>query len=95
MLSGFTNAAKLASAASGRPLTDHKILFLGAGSAGVGVGMQLTSFFKLQGMSEEEARSKIYLVDSQGLVYDSRGSLAEHKKCEDTTFSPSSILVTN
>lgn len=42
--------------------------------------MQLTSFFKLQGMSEDEARDKIYLVDSQGLVYDGRGALAEHKK---------------
>lgn len=81
-MSGFLNAAKLSSAASGRPLADQRILFLGAGSAGVGVSMQLTSFFKLQGMSEEEARQRIWLVDSQGLVYDSRGKLAEHKKCE-------------
>ncbi|KAF7795632.1 hypothetical protein EIP86_006797 [Pleurotus ostreatoroseus] len=80
VLSGFLNAAKLSSAASGRPLTDHRILFLGAGSAGVGVAMQLMSFFKLQGMSEDEARERIYLVDSQGLIYDARGKLAEHKK---------------
>lgn len=76
------NAAKLSSAASGRPLTDHRILFLGAGSAGVGVAMQLMSFFKLQGLSEEEARDRIYLSDSQGLIYDARGKLAEHKKCK-------------
>lgn len=80
VLSGFLNAAKLSSAASGRPLKDHRILFLGAGSAGVGVGMQLLSFFKLQGLSDEEARSRIYLVDSQGLIFDGRGPLAEHKK---------------
>ncbi|KAH9916999.1 malic enzyme [Epithele typhae] len=80
VLSGFLNAAKLSSAASGRPLTDHKILFLGAGSAGVGVAMQLMSFFKLQGLSDEEARSRIYLCDSQGLIYDARGPMAEHKK---------------
>ena len=82
VLSGFMNAAKLSSAASGRPLKDHRILFLGAGSAGVGVAMQLMSFFRLQGMSEEEARRRIWLVDSQGLIYDARGKLAEHKKCK-------------
>ena len=81
VLSGFLNAAKLASAASGLPLTDHRILFFGAGSAGVGVASQLMSFFTLLGMTKEQARRKIWLVDSQGLVYDTRGRLAEHKKC--------------
>ncbi|KAF8649182.1 hypothetical protein AX16_005980 [Volvariella volvacea WC 439] len=80
VLSGFLNAAKLSSAASGRHLADHRILFFGAGSAGVGVGLQLMSFFTLQGLSEEEARERIWLVDSQGLVYHERGPLAEHKK---------------
>ncbi|KAI0821894.1 malic enzyme [Trametes gibbosa] len=80
VLSGFLNAARLSSAASGRPLADHRILFLGAGSAGVGVAMQLMSFFKLQGLSTEEARERIWLVDSQGLIFDDRGPLAEHKK---------------
>jgi len=80
VLSGFLNAAKLASAASGQPLTSHRILFLGAGSAGVGVAMQLLSFFKLQGLSEEEARDRIYFVDSQGLIFNSRGPMADHKK---------------
>jgi malate dehydrogenase (oxaloacetate-decarboxylating)(NADP+) len=80
VLSGFMNAAKRASAASGKPLTDHRILFFGAGSAGVGVAMQLTSFFTLNGLSAEEAKKQIFLVDSQGLVFDGRGPLAEHKK---------------
>jgi len=34
----------------------------------------------LQGMSADEARRRIWLIDSQGLVYNSRGKLAEHKK---------------
>ncbi|KAL1673705.1 hypothetical protein EV122DRAFT_293981 [Schizophyllum commune] len=80
VLSGFINAARLSSAASGRPLTDHRVLFFGAGSAGVGVAQQLMSFFTLNGLSEQEARERMYLVDSQGLVYDGRGKLQEHKK---------------
>jgi len=80
VLAGFINAAKLSSAASNQPLTSHRILFLGAGSAGVGVAMQLMSFFTLHGLTVDEARERIYLVDSQGLVFDERGSLAEHKK---------------
>ncbi|OCH85734.1 malic enzyme [Obba rivulosa] len=80
VLSGFLNAAKLSSAASGLPLSEHRILFFGAGSAGVGVAMQLMSFFKLQGLSTEEARQRIWLVDSQGLIFNNRGPMAEHKK---------------
>ena len=82
VLAGFINAAKLSSAASNQPLTSHRILFLGAGSAGVGVAMQLMSFFTLHGLTVDEARERIYLVDSQGLVFDERGSLAQHKKCQ-------------
>ncbi|KAJ7849942.1 hypothetical protein B0H14DRAFT_3666393 [Mycena olivaceomarginata] len=80
VLSGFINAARLSSAASGKPLSSHRILFFGAGSAGVGVAMQLMSFFTLEGVSEQEARERIWLVDSQGLVYTTRGELAEHKE---------------
>jgi len=81
VLSGFVNAARLASKASGKPLTSHRILFFGAGSAGVGVASQLTSFFTLNGLTPEQAKRQIWLVDSQGLVYNSRpGKLAEHKK---------------
>ncbi|KAG2362110.1 hypothetical protein BDR07DRAFT_1285466 [Suillus spraguei] len=80
ILSGFTNAARLSSAASGLPASDHKILFLGAGSAGIGVAKQLLSFFTLSGLSPEEARSRIYTVDSRGLVTADRKGLQEHKK---------------
>ena len=86
-MSGFINAAKLSCAASGQLLKDQKLLFFGAGSAGVGVAKQLLSFFKLEGLSEDEARNRIWLVDSQGLVYDERGLLPEHKKCRRASTS--------
>jgi malate dehydrogenase (oxaloacetate-decarboxylating)(NADP+) len=55
------NAANLASEASGRPLAEHRILFFGAGSAGVGVAKQLLSFFKFQGLSEADATKQIWV----------------------------------
>lgn len=76
MLAGLVSAARLS------PLNphEHRILFYGAGSAGIGVAKQLLSFFTLNGMSEEEARNHIWLVDSKGLIYDGRNNVAEHKK---------------
>lgn len=80
ILSGFINAANLSSAASGKPLADHRILFFGAGSAGIGVAKQLLSFFTMQGLSPEEARARIWTVDSKGLITAGRKGLQEHKK---------------
>jgi malate dehydrogenase (oxaloacetate-decarboxylating)(NADP+) len=80
VLGGFTNAARVSSKASGRPLHDQRILFFGAGSAGVGVAVQLKSFFTRQGISDDEARERIWLCDSKGLVTKDRGDkLPAHK----------------
>ena len=57
--------------------------------------MQLMSFFKLQGMTEEEAKNCIYTVDSQGLITADRKSLAAHKKCESYIGQTSGTLLIN
>ncbi|KAH7091258.1 hypothetical protein FB567DRAFT_436171 [Paraphoma chrysanthemicola] len=76
IVGGFINAIK----ASGLPVKDHKAVFLGAGSAGVGVAKQIVEFFKKEGLTEEEARHKFWFVDSNGLVTLDRGDkLADHK----------------
>ncbi|KAJ3821861.1 malate dehydrogenase [Lentinula raphanica] len=80
VLSGFLNAARISSAASGLPLTEHKILFFGAGSSGIGVAKQLVSFFTELGMGVDEAKTHIYTVDSKGLITADRKGLQEHKK---------------
>jgi malate dehydrogenase (oxaloacetate-decarboxylating)(NADP+) len=80
VLSGFLNAADIASQASGRALSEHRILFFGAGSAGIGVAKQLLSFFKFQGMNEADATKQIWTVDSKGLITAGRPGLQEHKK---------------
>ena len=55
----FSNAIKLSSAASGRLLNSHRILFFGAGP--VRVASQLMSFLTLLGMTED-ARRQIWLT---------------------------------
>ncbi|KNC99727.1 uncharacterized protein SPPG_05108 [Spizellomyces punctatus DAOM BR117] len=77
ILSGFINALTM----SGVPLNKHRILFFGAGSAGVGVASQLKDhFIKSGGMSPEAARDVFWLVDSKGLVTFDRGDkLPQHK----------------
>ena len=76
ILGGFINAVKQ----SGVAPSDQRAVFLGAGSAGVGVAKQLAEFFMKEGLSEEEAKKRFWLVDSQGLVTSDRpGRLADHK----------------
>ena len=66
---------------SGVPLEEQRLVFMGAGSAGVGVAKQLMEYYTRRGLSEQEARSKFWLVDTKGLVTRDRGdNLAEHKK---------------
>jgi malate dehydrogenase (oxaloacetate-decarboxylating)(NADP+) len=65
---------------SGTPPKDHRAVFLGSGSAGVGVAKQIVDYFMSEGLTEDQARSCFYLVDSKGLVTSDRGDkLADHK----------------
>ncbi|KAH8770211.1 hypothetical protein BGZ57DRAFT_752728 [Hyaloscypha finlandica] len=77
VLAGYMGAVSL----SGVPIEDQKLVFMGAGSAGVGVAKQVMEFYTRRGLSEQAARDKFYLVDTRGLVTKDRGDkLAEHKK---------------
>ncbi|OCF56806.1 malate dehydrogenase (oxaloacetate-decarboxylating)(NADP+) [Kwoniella mangroviensis CBS 10435] len=85
ILGGFMAAAKQASAASGKALKDHRVVFLGGGSAAVGVAKEMMNFFKMQGLTEDEARERFWLIDTKGLITSTRpdvvaGKLASHKK---------------
>lgn len=63
ILSGFINAVKL----SGVPVNQQRLLFYGAGSAGVGVAVQLRDhLMKAGGLSEEEANARFWLMDTKG-----------------------------
>ncbi len=64
---------------TGGKLADQKVLFLGAGEAGIGIGDLWTHALMHEGLSEAEARKRCWYVDSKGLVVKSRTDLHEHK----------------
>jgi malate dehydrogenase (oxaloacetate-decarboxylating) len=56
---------------AGKTLKDQQIVMVGAGSAGIGVADGLRAAMKSEGLSEQEARSRFWVIDKDGLL-DSR-----------------------
>ncbi len=75
-LAGMINAAKI----KGTKMKDEKYLFLGAGSAGIGLANLLCSALVAQGMSLKEAQSRVYMFDINGLLEASRKDLVDFQK---------------
>jgi malate dehydrogenase (oxaloacetate-decarboxylating)(NADP+) len=72
-LAGMINATKL----KGTQLKDEKYLFLGAGSAGIGLANLLCSALVDQGMSLKDAQSSVHMFDVQGLLESTRTDLVD------------------
>ncbi|NVJ62029.1 MAG: NAD-dependent malic enzyme [Gammaproteobacteria bacterium] len=64
----------------GQQLKDQRIVFLGAGSAGCGIAEQIIAQMKREGLSDEQARERIYLIDSRGLLTDDLAYLKSFQK---------------
>ena len=75
-LAGMINAAKL----KGTKLKDEKYLFLGAGSAGIGLAGLLCSALVAQGMTLKDAQSRVYMFDVNGLLESSRTDLVDFQR---------------
>ncbi|MCR9233532.1 MAG: NAD-dependent malic enzyme [bacterium] len=63
--------------AAGGKLTDQNIVMLGAGSAGVGICLQLKQAMLQSGLSEDEAKARFYVIDRDGLLHSGRSDLDE------------------
>jgi malate dehydrogenase (oxaloacetate-decarboxylating) len=75
-LGALYGAAKVA----GRPLSQQQVVMLGAGSAGIGVLDMVKREMMAQGLSEQEASARIWVVDIQGLLTDDRTDLSEEQR---------------
>jgi malate dehydrogenase (oxaloacetate-decarboxylating)(NADP+) len=76
VLAGMINAAKI----KGTKLKDEKYLFLGAGSAGIGLADLLCSAMVEEGLTLEQAQSNVYMFDVNGLLETTRTDLFDFQK---------------
>jgi len=75
-LAGLLSALR----AEGASLKDQKVLFLGAGEAGTGIGELIAIALEIRhGMTKKEGRKQCYFIDSKGLICASRTNLQPHK----------------
>jgi len=75
-VSGLLAAMKV----TGSKLGSEKIVILGAGSSAIGISDLIVEGMKFEGLSEEESRSLIWLIDSRGLVHSARADLEPAKR---------------
>jgi malate dehydrogenase (oxaloacetate-decarboxylating) len=61
---------------AGRSLKDQQIVMLGAGGSGIGVADGLRAAMKGEGLTEEEARSRFWVIDINGLLHSGRKNLS-------------------
>jgi malate dehydrogenase (oxaloacetate-decarboxylating)(NADP+) len=76
VLAGMINAAKI----KGKKLTGERYLFLGAGSAGIGLADLLCSEMVQEGLTLKQAQDRVYMFDINGLLEDTRKDLVDFQK---------------
>ena len=86
-LAGILGALKI----SGEKLTDQIYMCFGAGTAGAGIARRIFNEMVAQGLSEEEAKKRFYLVDRQGLLFEDTEGLTP----EQTPFARKRSEFTN
>ena len=88
-IAGLTTALQIKK----EKLADQRVLFLGAGSAALGIGSMIVKAMTQQGLGEEDARSRISMFDVAGLVEPKRTDLNQWQKPYAHKAAPSKDLV--
>jgi malate dehydrogenase (oxaloacetate-decarboxylating)(NADP+) len=76
VLAGMINAGKI----KGTKLSDETYLFLGAGSAGIGLADLICSAMVEEGLTLEQAQAHVYMFDVNGLLDATRNDLVDFQK---------------
>ena len=66
---------------TGKPLKEHRIAFVGAGSAGCGIAEMLIRQMVEEGLSDEAARRQVFMVDRHGLITEGMSGLQDFQRC--------------
>ena len=74
-LAGMLSALRI----TGGALADQRLLFLGAGEAGIGIANMIVAALVDEGLSVKQARQHCWFVDSTGLVVADRSDLSDSK----------------
>ncbi|MBV8568976.1 MAG: oxaloacetate-decarboxylating malate dehydrogenase, partial [Acidobacteriaceae bacterium] len=88
-LAGILSALRI----KGGKLSDQRILFLGAGSAGIGIADLIASAMTLEGLSLDQARARISHFDMNGLIEPSRKDLFDFQRPYAHPHAPSHDFV--
>jgi malate dehydrogenase (oxaloacetate-decarboxylating) len=65
---------------AGRPLSQQQVVMLGAGSAGIGVLDMVQREMMAQGLTQQDASARIWVVDITGLLTDDRTDLSDGQR---------------
>ncbi|WP_312103833.1 NAD-dependent malic enzyme [Acinetobacter venetianus] len=69
-----------ASKAAGKQLKDQVVTFLGAGSAGCGIAEQIILQMVAEGLTDAEARARVFMVDRFGLITENQPNLLDFQR---------------
>jgi malate dehydrogenase (oxaloacetate-decarboxylating)(NADP+) len=78
----------------GHKLIDQRVLFLGAGSAAIGIANLFVTAMQEQGLKKNEAVAKITLFDVNGLIEPSRNDLSPDQSVYAHNATPSKDFIT-
>jgi malic enzyme len=64
----------------GEPMSRQRLVFVGAGAAGIGIARLIEAIMRAEGATAGEIRRAVVMLDSGGLVFGGRGHLDDDKR---------------